>query len=245
MEGPPLKRKKGGSQTEPSSQYARCSDGQQGGMPPPPRRVYGQDVVTDSQITQIKADVTAETRSVGNVKGAPSLQDSSVPAGFFEDTAQRPLKGDALSKKHGEFDAFMQEMSALGAVKNNRDGTIMEVSEQQQGHPEGDDSVHNSAGDDIDTFEQFVREERMREIREAVQQRNSAVFEQTGNSVLAEVSGVASDNFISVPTISLPPERKSIAESYNEILQQVDDGSSASSSSEEEDDDDWRQKRLR
>jgi hypothetical protein len=59
------------------------------------------------------------------------------------------------------------------------------------------------------------------------------------------VSGVASDNFISVPTISLPPERKSIAESYNEILQQVDDGSSASSSSEEEDDDDWRQKRLR
>jgi hypothetical protein len=150
--------------------------------------------------------------------------------------------GTSQNKQNGEFDAFMQEISALGAVKNNQDGTIMEVSEQPEKH-EGDDSVHNSGEDDIDAFEQFVRKERMREIREAVQQRNSAVFEQSGNSVLAEVSGVASDNFISVPTISLPPERKSIAESYKEILQHASD--EASSSSDDDDDDDWRRKKLR
>lgn len=242
MEGPPPKRKKKSKgdthQTEPSSQYARCNDGIR--MPPPPTR--SRDMVTDSQLTQVRGD----THSVGgNSRGAPSLQDSSVPAGFFEDTSQRPVKkgATAQSKHNGDFDAFMQEISALGAVKHNQDGTIMEVSEQaeeQQGG-EGDDSVHNSTGDDIDTFEQFVREERMREIKEAVQQRNSAVFEETGNSVLAEVSGVASDNFISVPAISLPVERKSIAESYNEILQQDDE----SSSSDDNDEDGWRCKTLR
>jgi len=240
MDVPPAKRKK---EAEPSSQYARCNDGQQqSDMPPPPRRY--QDVVPDSQFTEINADTTVETRSVGNARGAPSLQDSSVPAGFFEDTAQRPMtkNGTSQNKQNGEFDAFMQEISALGAVKNNQDGTIMEVSEQPEKH-EGDDSVHNSGEDDIDAFEQFVRKERMREIREAVQQRNSAVFEQSGNSVLAEVSGVASDNFISVPTISLPPERKSIAESYKEILQHASD--EASSSSDDDDDDDWRRKKLR
>ena len=239
MEGPPLKRKKKDKgdthQTEPSSQYAR--------MPPPPTRSRDH-MVTDSQLTQMRGDTTHSVG--GNSRGAPSLQDSSVPAGFFEDTSQQPVKkgATAQSKHNGNLDVFMQEISALGAVKHNQDGTIMEVSEQaEEGQGgEGDDSVHNSTGDDIDTFEQFVREERMREIKEAVQQRNSAVFEETGNSVLAEVSGVASDNFISVPAISLPLERKSIAESYNEILQEDDE---SSSSDDDDDDDGWRCKTLR
>ena len=244
-----------------SSQYARCSDD---GMPPPPRRFQRDDdgqgqesLLADSQMTQLDVDTVSQTQSVGHGgRGAPSVQDSSVPAGFFDEVKPYTPKGPIQEQRKEAFDAFMQELSALGAVENNQDDTIMEVTER----PHQDDQ--DDQDDTLDTFEQFVREERMREIKEAVRQRNSAVFSEqgVGNSVLAEIGVVAShDNLMT--SISLHPrdgqQQQSIAESYNELLHTSHHGKpsasafSSSSSDEDEDDDDdddddgWRHKKLR
>lgn len=262
MVGPPLKktrqeREERGTQQTVSSQYARWND--EGDMPPPPptRKGRAQDMVEESQMTQMHTgDTTVDTRSVGNGGmerrggGAPSLQDSSVPAGFFQDieeqaTGQHKKEQDASRAKEGmgEFNAFMQEISALGAVKNIQDGTIMEVSEEPPQVRDVEDSVHLHSQEDIDGFEQFVREERMKEIKEAVRQRNAAVFEENGHSVLAQVSGVATDNVVTIPAISLPPQERSIAESYNRMVHE-EDIEQGTSSDEDDDDDGWRHKKL-
>ena len=221
-------------------------------MPPPPPRgghVAPADMNEDSQLTQMKAfDGGVETCSVSNRmvkdrKFSQSLQDSSVPAGFFEEMDQ-PKPKRAKQAPDSDFDAFMQEMSAMGAVRNNNDNTVVEV---QKDDAAGENSVEAVQSADVEDemeeqFQQFVRKERMREIKEAVANRNTSDTLNDGNAIFAEVSGMESAN---VPAPKIPislPVQQSIAESYKEVMQADDE--TGESTDEDDNDLSWRRKRL-
>jgi len=106
------------------------------------------------------------------------------------------------------------------------------------------EDVQSAEGEDEteEQFEQFVRKERMREIIEAVANRNTSETLNDGNAIFAEVSGMESAN---VPdrriSISLPVQQ-SIADSYKELMQADDE--TGESTDEDDNDLSWRQKRL-
>jgi predicted lipid-binding transport protein (Tim44 family) len=220
-------------------------------MPPPPPRgghVAAADMNEDSQLTQLKVfDGGLETSSVSDRmvkdrKFSRSLQDSSVPAGFFEEMDQ-PKPKRAKQAPESDFDAFMQEMSAMGAVRHNNDDTVVEVQKDNAAENSVED-VQSAEGEDEteEQFEQFVRKERMREIKEAVANRNTSATLNDGNAIFAEVSGMESAN---VPDRRIPislPMQQSIADSYKEVMQADDE--TGESTDEDDNDLSWRQKRL-
>jgi hypothetical protein len=173
---------------------------------------------------------------------------SAVPAGFFETSDKQRAKRTKKSESN-EFDTFMQEISAMGAVKNNRDGTVVEVDEdpdhgrahqlEQQGElREDEDSVDVSQEAYADDFEQFVRRERMKEVRQAVQNKTRPNDHESHHDMMAQISAVGSNNAVRLPEVSLVG-RQSIVDSYNQIMQASDSVGSDSS-----DEDDWRAKKL-
>lgn len=257
--------------------------------PPPPRRTrHTSTMHEDSQLTQMQSiGGSGETRSVNGETGSDvsqrrrgvdlaseatkSLQDSCIPAGFFEETrttSKRQKRPDA------EYGAFMQEMSALGAVKENKDNTVIEVSVgrgeagarsgRERARPDdgidhaGEPSVggHASAEEDeqdqqegeVDSdteeeFHQFVRRERMQELKRAVQCRDKAAL-QDQQSVAVHISDITSEEG---SNIRLPLQnsrstqnQKSAAESY------IHSGEESPSSSDDLRDDafDWKSKKL-
>lgn len=219
-------------------------------MPPPPPRGghAAADMNEDSQLTQMKVfDGGLETSSVSDRmvkdrKFSRSLQDSSVPAGFFEEMDQ-PKPKRAKQALESDFDAFMQEMSAMGAVRHNNDDTVVEVQKDNAAENSVED-VQSAEGEDEteEQFEQFVRKERMREIKEAVANRNTSETLNDGNAIFAEVSGMESAN---VPDRRIPislPMQQSIADSYKEVMQADDE--TGESTDEDDNDLSWRQKRL-
>ncbi|KAI8112100.1 hypothetical protein M9434_003424 [Picochlorum sp. BPE23] len=264
-----------------SSQYARGDSM----PPPPPRRTrHTSTMHSDSQMTQLQPiGGSGETQSVNGGTGsdlsqlrrgveltseaAKSLQDSCVPAGFFEETrtaSKRQKRSDV------EYSAFMQEMSALGAVKENKDNTVVEVSVArndararsggESARPEhaGEQSVggHVSDGeadqqheekevesDTEEEFHQFVRRERMQELKRAVQRRDKAAL-QDQQSVAAHISDITSEEGSNIrfplQNSLATQSQKSAAESYVYSAEE-----SPSSSDELEDDDfDWKSKKL-
>lgn len=251
--------------------------------PPPPRRTrHTSTMHEDSQMTQLQPiGGSGETQSVNGgtasdlsqlrrgvdltSEAAKSLQDSCVPAGFFEETrtaSKRQKRSDV------EYSAFMQEMSALGAVKENKDNTVVEVSVThddararsggQSARPEddidhaGEQSVGGQAehqheeeveSDSEEEFHQFVRRERMQELKRAVQRRDKAAL-QDQQSVAAHISDITSEEGSNIrfplQNSLATQSQKSAAESYVHSAEE-----SPSSSDELEDDDfDWKSKKL-
>jgi hypothetical protein len=192
-------------------------------------------------------------KCLGNEKDKDSSAVSgAVPTGFFQ-TAP-PAKRAKKGSNGNEFDAFMQEISAMGAVKNNKDGTVVEVEEDDHGRREppgghgvelggerGEDhdadSVQLSHEDYADDFEQFVRRERMKEVRHAAQNKTRPHDQESHQEMMAQISVVGSNNAVRLPEVSLAG-RQSIADSYNLAMQAVSDSNSSESS------EDWRAKKL-
>lgn len=180
-----------------------------------------------------------------------SAVSGAVPAGFFQ-TAP-PAKRAKKDSDGNEFDAFMQEISAMGAVKNNKDETVVEVEEEDHGrrgesrdeHDGGErgenhdaDSAPVSQEDYADDFEQFVRRERMKEVRHAVLNKTRPHSQESHQEMMAQISVVGSNNAVRLPKVSLSG-RQSIADSYNLAMQAASDSNSSDSSEE-----DWRAKKL-
>lgn len=211
------------------------------GMPPPSSRRRGAN-----STKQLSED------SQGNEKESSAV--SGVPSGFFQ-TAP-PAKRAKKDSGGNEFDAFMQEISAMGAVKNNKDGTVVEVEEDvhgrraesrdQHGWEDRDarvqghdaDSFQVSQEDDADDFEQFVRRERMKEVRHAAENKTRPHDQESHQEMMAQISVVGSNNAVRLPEVSLAG-RQSIADSYNLAMQAASDSNSSESSEE-----DWRAKKL-
>ena len=85
-----------------------------------------------------------------------------------------------------------------------------------------------------------AREERIREIKSSVQQRNAPGISHSEVSNALEIAGVAPET--EAPSIRAIPLKKSASETYQELI----DGDTASeSSAEDEDSDDaWRKRGL-
>jgi predicted lipid-binding transport protein (Tim44 family) len=128
-------------------------------------------------------------------------------------------------------------------VRHNNDDTVVEVQKDNAAENSVED-VQSAEGEDDteEQFEQFVRKERMREIKEAVANRNTSETLNDGNAIFAEVSGMESAN---VPDRRIPislPMQQSIADSYKEVMQADDE--TGESTDEDDNDLSWRQKRL-
>ena len=238
------------------SQYGQLRDS----MPPPPRRRNKQDLSEDSQLGRV---VDGQEKESSAVSGA-------VPLGFFDSAVEKPRsKKMKKSESNEDFHSFMQEISAMGAVKHQRDGTVCVVSdgdrgdpgdhaeqeeEQRRAHRGGPDHTHDenedgerredegsvdiSEKDDGEDFEQFVRRERLKEVKQAVQNRTRPHDQESHQEMMAQISAVASNNAVRLPDVSLPG-RQSVVESFNQHMQAASD-SNGSESSEE----DWRSKKL-
>lgn len=215
-------------------------------MPPPPqRRLNKQQLSEDSQLGRC---VDCEPAEKGEKEKDSSAVSGALPPGFFEGGPPKKMK----KLESNEFDTFMQEISALGAVKNNKDGTVVEVEEddhgrhlrrnEQEGGEQGEvndvGSVHVSQEDYADDFEQFVRRERMKEVRQAAQNKTRPNDQESHQEIMAQISAMGSNNAVRIPDVSLPG-RQSIADSYNFAMQAASDSNSSDSSEE-----DWRAKKL-
>ncbi len=244
------------------------------GMPPPSSRRRAanstKQLSEDSQLGKCLGhnDPPPERGEKDKESSAVSGRASgALPAGFFQ-TAP-PAKRARKDSNGNEFDAFMQEISAMGAVKNNKDGTVMEVEEDEhrrrregrdeggderggepgghdggqgggeRGEDHGADSAQVSQEEDYaDDFEQFVRRERMKEVRHAVQNKTRPHDQESHQEVMAQISVVGSNNAVRLPEVSLAG-RQSIADSYNLAMQAASNSNSSESSEE-----DWRAKKL-
>jgi hypothetical protein len=216
-------------------------------MPPPPplgsfdrKNRSNQGISEESQLARNDEAVERETRD--RTGGERSVV-SSVPAGFFDDS-DKPHQKRMKSSGSNELDTFLQEISAMGAVKNNNDGTVIEVSGEPRGDPgraeaEAEDSVHIPQEEYTDDFEQFLRRERMKEVRNAAQNGRAPDEQGSHQELIAQISAVGADSAVKLPE-SVRTARKSIAESYEQAM-----GTTGSTDSDSCDDDDtWRAKKL-
>eukprot|EP00889_Picochlorum_renovo_P001032 jgi/Picre1/28062/NNA_001021.t1 len=213
-----------------SSQYARGDSM----PPPPPRRTrHTSTMHSDSQMTQLQPiGGSGETQSVNGGTGSDlsqlrrGVELTSEAAKSLQDSCGTIWRGECTPEHDIEH-----------AGEQNVGGHVSDGEADQQ-HEEKE-----VESDTEEEFHQFVRRERMQELKRAVQRRDKAAL-QDQQSVAAHISDITSEEGSNIrfplQNSLATQSQKSAAESYVYSAEE-----SPSSSDELEDDDfDWKSKKL-